>query len=188
MIIAKAAFVLRKQLFNDDEIFNGGLTRKQQMASIPQVLHQLIKLLSEGGTCNDNTILLALQILQMISQLIRYNAVKHQRLDPVTHVRYSSSNQPPLPVAVGLMVSMRTSKKSLVNQLTNLLMKIYAFLTNLSNQSRDVLTANYVQSILLRISYVHQNYKWDFSLLQELTTLTLINLQLPQGLLFLELL
>ena len=119
MIIAKAAFVLRKQLFNNDEIFNGGLTREQQMASIPQVLHQLIKLLSEGGTCNDNTILLALQILQMISQLIRYDAVKHQRLDPVTYVRHSSSNQPPLPVAVGLMVSMRTSKKSLVNQLTH---------------------------------------------------------------------
>ena len=34
-------------------------------------------------------------------------------------MRHSSSNKPPLPVAVGLMVYMRTSKKSLVIQLAH---------------------------------------------------------------------
>ena len=45
MINAKAASVIRKQLFNNDEIFNGDLSRERQMASILQVLHQLIQLL-----------------------------------------------------------------------------------------------------------------------------------------------
>ena len=34
-------------------------------------------------------------------------------------MRHSTSNEPPLPVAVGLMVSMRTRKKSLVNKLAH---------------------------------------------------------------------
>ena len=55
MIIAKAAAsVIRKQLLNKDEIFNGDLSREQQMASILQVLDQLIQLLLEGQTCNNN--------------------------------------------------------------------------------------------------------------------------------------
>ena len=40
MITAKAASVKRKQLFNNDEIFNRDLSRERQMASIPQVLHR----------------------------------------------------------------------------------------------------------------------------------------------------
>ena len=58
-------------------------------------------------------------ITNNISQLIRYNGVKYQRRDIVTYVRHSSSNELPLPVAVGLMVYMRSRKKSLVNQLAH---------------------------------------------------------------------
>ena len=103
MIIAKAASVIRKQLFSN-EIFNGDLSRERQVASTPQVLHQLIQLLLEGGTCNDNNYFnCSSNVANNISQLIRYNAVKYQRRDAVTYVRHSSSNVPPLPVAVGLM-------------------------------------------------------------------------------------
>ena len=116
MIIAKAASVIRKQLFSN-EIFNGDLSRERQVASTPQVLHQLIQLLLEGGTCNDNNYFnCSSNVANNISQLIRYNAVKYQRRDTVTYVKHSSSNEPPLPVAVGLM---RTRKKSLVNQLAH---------------------------------------------------------------------
>ena len=104
MINAKAASVIRKQLFNNDEIFNGDLSRERQMASILQVLHQLIQLLLEGGTGNNNNYSTCYSnIANNISQLIRYNGVKYQRRDIVTYVRHSSSNEPPLPVAVGLM-------------------------------------------------------------------------------------
>ena len=75
------------------------------MTSIPQVLHQLIQLPLEGGTCNiNNYYTCSSNITNNISQLIRYNAVEYQRQDTVTHVRHSSSNKTPLPVALGFMV------------------------------------------------------------------------------------
>ena len=68
------------------------------MASVPQVLHQLIQLLLEGGTCNNNKYsTYSSNIANNISQLIRYNAVKYQRRDTATYVRHSSSNEPLLP-------------------------------------------------------------------------------------------
>ena len=70
MIIAKAASVICKQLFNNDEIFNGDLSREQQMASIPQALHELKHFLLEGKTCNDNTYTCSSNIPNNISQLI----------------------------------------------------------------------------------------------------------------------
>ena len=104
MIIAKTASVIRKQFFNNDEIFNGDLSRERQMPSAPQVLHQLLQLLLEGGTCNDNNYsTCSSNIAHNISQLIRYNTVKYQGRNTVTYKRHSSSNEPPLPVAAGLM-------------------------------------------------------------------------------------
>ena len=54
MIIAKTTSVIREQLFNNDEIYNGDLSRERQMNSIPQVLLYLIQFLLEGETSNDN--------------------------------------------------------------------------------------------------------------------------------------
>ena len=72
MIISKAASVIRKQLFNNDEIFDGDLSRERQMASIPQVLHQLIQLLLKGGTCNNTTFsICSSNMANNISKLIR---------------------------------------------------------------------------------------------------------------------
>ena len=109
-----------KQLFNNDEIFNVDLSREGQMASIPQILHQLIQLLLEGGTFNNNNYSTCFSnIVNNISKLIWYNVVKYQSQDTVTYVRHSRSNKPPLSVAVVLMVYMRTCQKSLVNQLAH---------------------------------------------------------------------
>ena len=80
MIITKAASIIRKQIFNNDEILNGDLYRERQMASILQPLHQLIQLLLDDRTCNDdNYSTCSLHISNNISQLIRYNDVKYQR-------------------------------------------------------------------------------------------------------------
>lgn len=46
-IIAKTASVIRKQLFNKDEIVTRDMPMEQQMVSVPQVLHHLIQFLLE---------------------------------------------------------------------------------------------------------------------------------------------
>ena len=48
-IIAEAPSVIRKQLFNNDEIITGDPPRERQMASVPQVLHHLIQFLLGGA-------------------------------------------------------------------------------------------------------------------------------------------
>ena len=70
MIVAKAASVIRKQLFNNDEIYNGDLSRERQMTSIPQVLHHFIQFLLEGETYNNNNYsFFSSNIANKISQL-----------------------------------------------------------------------------------------------------------------------
>ena len=48
-IIAKTASVIRKQLFNKDEIVTGDLPMQRQIISVPQVLHHLIQFLLGGA-------------------------------------------------------------------------------------------------------------------------------------------
>ena len=67
MINAKTASVIREQLFNNDEIYNGDLSRERQMTSIPQVLLYLIQFLLEGETSNDNNYFTFPSKLQIIS-------------------------------------------------------------------------------------------------------------------------
>ena len=65
-----------KQLFNNDEFFNGDLSRERQMASIPQVSHQLMQLLLERWTSNDNSYSnCSSNIANNVSQLIRYKTL-----------------------------------------------------------------------------------------------------------------
>ena len=75
MIIAEAPSVIRKQLFNNDEIITGDPPRERQMASVPQVLHHLIQFLLEGGTFNENnySIFFFLNIANNIFQLTLLN-------------------------------------------------------------------------------------------------------------------
>ena len=181
MTNAKAASVIRKQLFNNDEIFNGDLSRERQMASILQVLHQLIQLLLEGGTCNNNNYsTCSSDIANNISQLIRYNGVKHQRRDIVTYVRHSSSNEPPLPVAVGLIVYVRTRKKSLVNQLAHEGLSIsYKRIKSIQRCINNQLCSKYLAEDIVCPPKLQTGL---------FTSAAIINLQLPQQLLFMELL
>ena len=185
MIIVKAASVIRKQLFNNDEIFNGDLSKKQRMASISQVLHQLIQLLLEIGTCNDNNYsTCSSNIANNISQLIRYKVVKYQRRDTVTYVRHSSSNVLPLLVAVGLMLYMRTLKKSLVNQLAHEGLSIsYKRTKSIQRCINNQLCSKYLAEDIACPPKLQTGL-----FTSQLTTLTIINLQLPQQFLFTELL
>ena len=51
-----------------------------------------------------------------ISQLIRFNAVKNKRRSP-TFTRHAKTNEPPLPVLIGLLVHAKTRTKSLIERL-----------------------------------------------------------------------
>ena len=52
-----------------------------------------------------------------LSQTIRFNAVKTKRKSAEVNVRHLTQNEPPLPAKVGLMIHLKTRKKSIVNDL-----------------------------------------------------------------------
>ena len=51
------------------------------------------------------------KIANNISQIIRFNAVKHRRKQDVTVSRHSAKREPPLPVSIGLMVYNKTRRR-----------------------------------------------------------------------------
>ena len=85
MIIAKATSVIHKQLFNNDEMFKGDMSREQKNGFYSTSLVLAYTTSVRRRTCNDkNYSTCSSNIANNISQFIRYNAVKYQRRDTVT--------------------------------------------------------------------------------------------------------
>ena len=53
MVIAKAASIIRRDMFIRDEIFDGDLSRKRQTLSVSSTLLQLVRLILEGGKSTE---------------------------------------------------------------------------------------------------------------------------------------
>lgn len=55
-----------------------------------------------------------------ISQLIRYNSIKHKRKENVQGIRHSLERETPLPLYVGFMIHAVTKKKKIIDKLYRL--------------------------------------------------------------------
>ena len=113
IIIAIAAHILRKQLFLSKKVFDGDLIRKRESNSVPLLLLQMIQMMLKDNASkisNESS-----RVIINISQLIRFNSVQQQRRGSAENVRHCITNEPPLPVAVALMIHSNTRKKTLVN-------------------------------------------------------------------------
>ena len=72
----------------------------------------MIQMILEGNaskTSNESS-----RVAVTISQMIRFNSVKQNQ-----HARHCIANEPPLPVAVALMIYGNTRKKALVNEIAS---------------------------------------------------------------------
>ena len=110
-ILAKAAKIIRKDLFEKYVSFNGDLSINKAESSYPFSLKRLIMMILEVNSVEDIKSTKTSKIANNISQIIRFNAVKHRRKQDVTVSRHSAKSEPPLPVSIGLMVYNKTRKK-----------------------------------------------------------------------------
>ena len=110
-ILAKAAKIIRQDLFEKDVSFNGDLSINKAESSYPFSLKRLIMMILEVSSVEDIKSTKTSKIANNISQIIRFNAVKHRRKQDVTVSRHSAKSEPPLPVSIGLMVYNKTRKK-----------------------------------------------------------------------------
>ena len=120
VILAKAAKIVRKHLFLNEEVFDGDISKARQMSSVPAHLLHLLGLILEGSTdqtsMNDTSQSIALNI----AQLIRFNSVQQKRCQNSLKIRHARTNEPPLPVLVGLLIHSKTRKKSLVERIASM--------------------------------------------------------------------
>ena len=112
-ILPKGTRIVRKLLF---EVFHGDLSKNKRKSFVTLPLLNLASLILDGKSRFDNLSTNASSIVVNLAHLLWFNAVKiKRRLDGF--VGHSKTNEPPLPVRVGLMVHSKTRKKSLVENL-----------------------------------------------------------------------
>ena len=112
--IFKASKVIRKYMFETDEVFDGDFSEECELKAFPSHLLLLLGLILEGSedlNISDTTASVALKL----SQLVRFNAVKKKRTG--MSCRHSKKNEPPLTVLIGLTVHSQTREKKITKKL-----------------------------------------------------------------------
>ena len=111
LILARAASIIRKDIFNHEGIlFNGSFPEKFQDTSLPSSLKTLTSLILNGSN-SKNQEKQESQACLTIGQAIIFNAKKRSTADPEAKPRHLLEREPPLPVYIGL---------NLINQLHQL--------------------------------------------------------------------
>ena len=117
--LAKAAQIIRQQLFDKWEAFDGVFHEVCQENSVPSTLRALVSMILSGAEIEDQTSGTVTPAALAIAQLLRINSVKHSRkeTDHAASVRHSSNQETPVPMYVGLMLHAQTHKRDLVEKL-----------------------------------------------------------------------
>ena len=113
LILARAASIIRKDIFNHEGIlFNGSFPEKCQDTSLPSSLKTLISLILNGSNLKNQEKQES-QACLTIGQAIVFNAKKRSTADPEAKPRHSLAREPPLPVYIGLNIHGLTRSKHL---------------------------------------------------------------------------
>ena len=122
MCVARAATILRRDMFNDFPKFTGSFSNDfTPRDCVPPSLVNFLSTLVGGcnidngspAASNERTAALTL------AQLIRLNSVKRMRPDRPEQTRHHISHETPLPVYIGLMVHNCTRNKTIVEKLNH---------------------------------------------------------------------
>ena len=120
MSLAKAAGIVRNQMFSSFPDFQGSFDADYIKSSVPLSLVYLVRMLLEGTnvSADDETIKETDNVAQEIAQLIRYNATKRRRDGGKR--RHNLERETPLPIYVGVMLHAKTRKASITDRLAKL--------------------------------------------------------------------
>ena len=123
--LARAAQIVRRDMFNNAHPFSGHFTEDCQKSSVPNTLLALVSMVMEGSDFHNSSS--SRQAALSISQVLKFNSVKHQRKSRKDEdctssqsVRHSTTQETPLPIYVGLMLHAETRKRGLVDKLFRL--------------------------------------------------------------------
>ena len=128
MQLARAAQVVRKEMFNKKFYFDGSFKPGCQQDSVPKSLLALLNMILKGPNIEHQTQLAtgitgSTTAALSISQLVRFNCVK--RVRAATHSGSTHHTQEtPLPLYIAMKIHAVTRSRSLIDTLFNLGMSV----------------------------------------------------------------
>ena len=116
LYIAKAAEIVRRDMFHNDCIFEGSFTEKCQDNVIPTSLKALVDMLLCGPSITKN-VENTDQASLTICQLLMYNSIKNVKHVSTKRIytRHQKKREMPLPLYLGLKMYAHTRKRDLVD-------------------------------------------------------------------------
>ena len=147
MVLAKAAKLVRREIFDYPNKFNGSFNNECQRNAVPNVLITLIRMILEGTSiaCADQPSSRSgrSNIAYIKSQLIAFNSVKFSS-GSSNVVRHSEGKKTPLPIYLGLMIHAMTRKRDIIDKLHRLGLSIsYDHVLQLSTDLANAVCQQY---------------------------------------------
>ena len=116
MFLPRAAEIVRDDMFNNSDLYNGTFSQAYQQRSESPSLLTLVKMILVG-TNKQSHEQGNQQAALSIAQLIKFNSIKNGRRSTDGSVRHSRNQEKPLPLYIGVLMHVKTRIKKLVEKL-----------------------------------------------------------------------
>ena len=119
--LARAANIVRRDMFKMKNQFNGSFESKCQEESVPVSLLALVAMVLNGPNIAAQSSSATMpQSVLTISQLLVYNSMVRHCKDVTSTTGHSKERKTPLPIYLGVMIHTKTRKRELVDDLFEL--------------------------------------------------------------------
>ena len=119
VILAEAAKIVRRDMMQLKNTFDGSFDNKCQEKSVPSSLVTLVSMVLNGPNIkNQSSFIVIPQSVLTISQLLVYNSSIRRREQ--SSVKHSRKRETPLPIFMGALIHSKTRKRELVDYLFEL--------------------------------------------------------------------
>ena len=118
LILAKAAKIAQKELFEKNVQFDGTFSNECLLNVVSPSLFALTTMILEGSSIQQQSSITTnkKRIGRNLSQMMLYNSVKHEsRVEDNNSIRYTSTRETPVAVYVGLKLYASTRQKRLTD-------------------------------------------------------------------------
>ena len=119
-ILAKAAQIVRKELYQIQQQFNGSFSADCQKDAVSDTLRTLVRMILDGASIEKQESVGRCAAVDSISQLMIYNSVKHAPTPNSNNIRHNKDKETPLPIYLGLMIHATTRSRTIIDKLHSL--------------------------------------------------------------------
>ena len=123
ILLARAAQLVRKEMFDKIFHFDGSFKPECQQNSVPTSLLSLVNMILKGPNIEQQSKIdtVGTSAALSISQLLMFNRVKHERgATPTNSTYHRHERETPLPIFVSLKIHAVTRSRNLIDTLFNL--------------------------------------------------------------------